>query len=105
MPASEPKATTDTVGELKTMLVDYAKQETVTPLKGIGRYLAWGMAGSLLVTLGVIMLALAGLRALQTETGTNFTGNLSWLPYLIVLGGLLVVVLIAVKAIQGRKSA
>lgn len=28
---------------------------------------------------------LAGLRALQTETGSTFTGNLSWLPYLIVI--------------------
>jgi len=28
---------------------------------------------------------LAALRALQTQTGTAFDGNLSWLPYLIVL--------------------
>jgi len=32
---------------------------------------------------GAVLLLLAGLRALQTETGTSFTGNLSWLPYLI----------------------
>jgi hypothetical protein len=25
------------------------------------------------------------LRALQTETGTTFTGNWSWAPYIIVL--------------------
>ena len=40
---------------------------------------------SLLGSIGVILLMLAGLRALQTETGSTFTGNLSWLPYLIVL--------------------
>jgi hypothetical protein len=33
----------------------------------------------------VILLMLAGLRALQTETGDALDGNLSWLPYLIVL--------------------
>jgi hypothetical protein len=31
------------------------------------------------------MLALAGLRALQTETGTALTGSWSWAPYVIVL--------------------
>ncbi len=104
MSASEPKATTETLTELKDLLVTYAKQETVTPLKNVGRYLAWGLAGSVLVTTGVVLLALAGLRALQTETGSTFTGNLSWIPYLIVLAGLLVVAAIAAKAIQGRKS-
>jgi hypothetical protein len=102
---SDPKSTTETISELKTLLVDYAKQETLTPLKGVGRYLAWGVAGSVLVTTGVVLLALAGLRALQTETGTRFTGNLSWLPYLIVLVGLVLVALAAVKAIQGRKKS
>lgn len=104
MSASEPKATTETLTELKDLLVAYAKQETVTPLKNVGRYLAWGLAGSVLVTTGVVLLALSGLRALQTETGSTFTGNLSWIPYLIVLAGLLVVAAIAAKAIQGRSS-
>ena len=34
--------------------------------------------------LGVVLLLLALLRLLQTETGTTFAGNLSWIPYLIV---------------------
>ena len=104
MSSAEPRSTTDTIGELKTMLVDYAKQETLTPLKGIGRYLGWGIAGSVLMTTGVLLLALAGLRSLQTETGTRFTGNLTWIPYLIVLGGLALVIAVAVWAIQGRKK-
>ena len=33
---------------------------------------------------GAVLLLLALLRALQTETGSSFTGHLSWLPYLIV---------------------
>ena len=33
----------------------------------------------------MILLMLAGLRALQTETGDTFDGNWSWVPYLIVL--------------------
>jgi hypothetical protein len=71
--------------ELWGLTKDYARQETIDPLKGVGRYLAYGGIGALLGSIGVILLMLAGLRALQTETGSTFTGNLSWLPYLIVI--------------------
>jgi hypothetical protein len=76
-----PEIATDLWGLTK----DYARQETVEPLKGVGRYLGYGAAGALLLGIGVILLMLAGLRALQTETGDALDGNLSWLPYLIVL--------------------
>jgi hypothetical protein len=69
----------------------YAKQETLDPLKGAGRWLGLGLAGSVLLIIGSLELILALLRALQTETGSAMTGNLSWLPYLItvVAAGLL----------------
>ncbi len=69
------------------MLLAYAKQETVDPLKGLARYVAWGVLGSLCLGVGTVLLALAGLRVLQDETGTTFTGNWSWAPYAIVLTG------------------
>jgi hypothetical protein len=71
--------------ELWGLTKDYARQETVEPLKGVGRYLGYGATGALLLGIGVILLMLAGLRALQTETGDALDGNLSWVPYLIVL--------------------
>ena len=40
------------------------------------------MAGSVLLMLASISLTLAMLRVLQEETGSTFTGNLSWFPYL-----------------------
>jgi len=70
-------------GDFFQLVVDYAKQETLGPLKSLGRFVAFGVLGSLALTVGAVLLLLAGLRALQTETGTSFTGNLSWLPYLI----------------------
>lgn len=85
MSDQEPKSVPEVANELWALTKDYARQETVDPLKGVGRYLAYGSAGALLGGVGVIVLMLAGLRALQTETGSTFTGNLSWLPYLIVL--------------------
>lgn len=85
MPEPEPKSIPEIATELWALTKDYARQETVDPLKGVGRYLGYGAAGALLGGVGVILLMLAGLRALQTETGDALDGNLSWLPYFIVL--------------------
>ncbi|MGH9027034.1 MAG: phage holin family protein [Acidimicrobiia bacterium] len=86
------------VSELWELIVAYFKQETVVPLKQLGRYVALGLAGSLLLGMGVLFLAMAGLRALQTETGDVFDGNWSWAPYGIVLAVLLFGALITWKA-------
>jgi len=72
------------VKELWELIVAYFKQETVVPLQQLGRYVAFGLLGALLLGTGVVFLATSGLRALQTETGSTFTGNWSWAPYLIV---------------------
>jgi hypothetical protein len=70
-------------GDFFHLVLDYAKQETLGPLKSLGRFLVFGLAGSVALTAGAVLLLLAGLRALQSETGSSFTGHLSWLPYLI----------------------
>ncbi|MBK5222328.1 MAG: hypothetical protein JJE52_05550 [Acidimicrobiia bacterium] len=106
MATSSSKSPADTLASLKTLLVDYAKQETIDPLRGIGRYLGFGLSGAVLVGVGLLMLALAGLRALQTETGSTFTGNLSWIPYLIILAGLGVAIALLARAItRGGRPA
>lgn len=79
------------VTEIWELIVAYTKQETVDPLKSLGRYLAWGLGGALLLGIGGIFLTLAALRALQTETDTTFTGHWSWAPYGIVVIGLLLI--------------
>ena len=86
------KSVPDTLQELKDLLVAYAKQETVDPVKALGRYLGYGLAGSLCMALAGIFLPLALLRALQAETGTALTGNWSWVPYGITLVVVAVVV-------------
>ncbi|MBN2622234.1 MAG: hypothetical protein JXA83_02640 [Acidimicrobiales bacterium] len=85
MPEPESKSMPEVATELWGLTKDYARQETVDPLKGVGRYLGYGALGALLLGVGVILLMLAGLRALQTQTGDTLDGTLSWLPYLIVL--------------------
>lgn len=69
------------VGELTSLVVGYAKQETVDPLKKLIRFVVWGVAGALLVATGGAMLTLAVVRLLQTETGGHLHGSLTWVPY------------------------
>jgi hypothetical protein len=70
------------------LTVDYLKQETVEPLRGLGRFLYMGIAGSFCLAFGILLILLGVLRLLQTETGTALTGDWSWVPYaaVVVLG-------------------
>jgi hypothetical protein len=98
------KSPQQTIQELKDLVVAYFKQETLDPLKGLGRYLLFGLLAALLLGTGVFFLAMSGLRALQTETGTTFTGNWSWAPYGIVVAVLLALAGIAWTA-RSRRNA
>ncbi|HET8647579.1 MAG TPA: hypothetical protein VFO85_18925 [Vicinamibacteria bacterium] len=102
MPDPEPKSLPQVATELWEMTKDYARQETIAPLKDVGRYVGYGLGGALLGALGVIMLVLAALRALQTETGARFTGSWSWAPYAIVLVGASVLIALAVSRITKK---
>lgn len=91
------------VGELWQLFVDYLKQETIVPVKDLGRFLAKGLAGSLLLSVGLVLLMVAGLRALQTETGSALDGNWSFVPYLIVLVVAAIIAGLAAQAIGSHK--
>jgi hypothetical protein len=92
------------VQELWDLVVAYARQETVEPLKGLGRFVAFGVGGSLLVGIGVVLLLLGGLRALQEEATSTFDGNWSWAPYLLTLVAAVIVIGLAVWAVgRGAK--
>ncbi len=67
------------------LTVDYLKQEVVDPLRGLGRFLYMGIAGSFFVAFGLLLILLGVLRLLQTETGTALTGDWSWVPYAVVV--------------------
>ncbi len=86
--------------ELWELLRDYAKQETIDPLRQLGRYLGFGVGGSLLIAFGSILMGLATLRFLQTQTGDFFLGWRSVLPYVIVLFELALVAGASVVAAQ-----
>jgi hypothetical protein len=78
------------------LTVDYVKQETIDPLRGIGRFLSMGIAGAFFLAFGIFLILIGILRLLQTETGTALTGNWSWVPYAVVLVLAVLVVAVAV---------
>ncbi len=94
----------ETIAELKELVVAYFKQEAIEPLAGLRRYIGFGLLGATLLGLGVLFLGMAGLRALQTETGSRFTGSWSWAPYAITVLGLLLGAAVTWKARTGRST-
>ena len=74
------------------LTVDYLKQEVVAPLRGLGRFLYMGIAGSFFLAFGLLLILLGVLRLLQTETGSALEGDWSWVPYAatVVLGAVVI---------------
>jgi hypothetical protein len=81
------KGPADHLDELKELVIGYARQETVDPLKSLGRYLGFGIAGSVLIGSGVCLSLLGLLRLLQSldvfAGGTP--GAMSLSPYAVTL--------------------
>ena len=87
------------IGELIDYVKTYAKQETVGPLRGAGRWLAFGAAGALALGLGLSLLLLGVLRLVQTEWGWTQSAGRSWLPYVIVLIATVLLLVLALTRI------
>jgi hypothetical protein len=87
--------------ELRSLLVRYVKEETIKPLKDLGRFLLWGTVGSVFVAFGAALLLLGSLRYLQWQFPV-LDGSLSWLPYVIVAAlSLIVIGLTAWRVVSG----
>ena len=93
--ADARKSPTENAQEAFDLVKAYAIQETADPLRGVGRYLKWGVPGAVLIGLGLLFLALAGLRGLQQvdtfNGGGDGTGWFVWAPYAIVFAGAAIV--------------
>ncbi|MBC8364495.1 MAG: hypothetical protein H8E59_05805 [Actinobacteria bacterium] len=68
--------------DLVALLKRYLRQETVDPLRSIGRTLLFGVFGSLLVGAGAVLISIGALRLLQGWSPLDATW--SFLPYLVV---------------------
>jgi len=100
---SSDKSMQTLISELWDLIVRYAKQETLDPLKTLFRFVAWGLAGSACLALGTTLISIGILRLVQQELAPHLTGNWSWVPYLILVAFAGVVIGLLVRAIGGEK--
>ena len=85
------------------MLRSYFVQETVGPLRGLGRYVLFGLIGAVGVSLGVVFAALALVRVLQAETDV-FNANWSFVPHVAGAAFLLLAIAALVRAIRPKHT-
>ena len=91
---AKPRNPTGDARELVDLVIAYAKQETLEPLKGLGKKAALGLGGALLLGIGGIFCSVAALRAMQSETEFFEEHNLSYVPYFLTVVILVVLSLI-----------
>ena len=89
--------------EVRDLFVRYFKEQTVQPLKDLGRFVAFGALGSIFVGFGLVIGLLGILRMLQWLFPV-FAGTLSWIPYLVVVVLAAVGLFIVIKRIFAGTS-
>jgi hypothetical protein len=91
-------ASTNSIAETVQMVKDYARQETIDPLKTAGRWIGFGLMGAVLIGLATAFLSLGLIRLVQTEWPGTFGGRWTHLaPYGF---GLLLCLLVAALAFR-----
>ena len=93
------------IGQVIDLVKEYARQETLGPIKGAGRWLAAGAAGAALLGIGCVFLVLGVLRMVQNEFGRSFRGSwVTMLPYLFAFVASLAVIGVAAWRISKKKT-
>ena len=93
----------NSVGEVVDFVKVYVRQETLGPLKGAGRWLAFGAVGALALAISVAFFVLGLLRMVQHEFARTFHGRwMGLLPYLFALVTCTVVIGLAVSRINKK---
>ena len=59
------------VTELRDLVVQYFQQQTLIPLQKLGRYIGFGVLGSLLLGFGVLFLGMSGCGRSRTRPATR----------------------------------
>lgn len=94
----------ESANEVFGLVRDYAKQETIDPLKGLLGYVKRAFPGALLVAIGVVELMVFVLRLAQSEGSDVFDGRWSFAPYLITLVVAGIVLLLAKRGMSSKAS-
>lgn len=100
----EAKSTGEVVSELWSLVKDYGKQETIDPLKNLGRFVGFGSGAALCFGIAGTMVTLAIMRVMQVEGRRWLSGNWSWVAYLVALVVTSLTAVLALKQIKKGKA-
>ena len=95
---SPTRGTPATFSEVVDLVRAYVRQQTVSPLRGVWRWVGFGLFGGILLVIGLVFMALGGLRGLQTISALD--GRWSFVPYFAVLLASLVILSVAKSRIS-----
>ena len=65
------------------LVVSYAKQETIEPLRGAMRWILWGLASMAFICTGLVFLVLGVVRLSQDVLGESFQHSWSFVSYFV----------------------
>ena len=95
-PRERKKTQSEQIAETVQMVKDYARQETLDPVKTAGKWIGFGMLGAVLIGFGTAFLTLGLLRLVQTEWPSTFDGR--WTRMVPYLFALVLCIIVAVAA-------
>ena len=101
----QAKSTGEVVSELWGLLKDYGKQETIDPLKHLGRFIGFGAGAMLCFGIAGTLAAMAIMRIMQVEGRRWLNGNLSILVYVVALAVTCLAAYLSVKQIKKGKAS
>lgn len=82
------------------LVVSYAKQETIEPLRGAMRWILWGLASMAFICTGLVFLVLGVVRLSQDVLGESFQHSWSFVSYFVGVFACGVVVAFALTSIK-----
>lgn len=98
-------APSDHITDVVDSVKQYARQETIEPLKGAARWVAVGSLAATCLGLAMVFLALGVLRLSQDLGGSVLDGSWSFVHYLITLAVVGALVAISISRISQRSLA
>ena len=82
------------------LVVSYAKQETIEPLRGAMRWILWGLASMAFICTGLVFLVLGVVCLSQDVLGESFQHSWSFVSYFVGVLACGVVVAFALTSIK-----
>lgn len=98
-------STTDHVTDVVDTVKQYARQETLDPLRGAVRWLLFGVVGAVCIGISLVLLVAGVLRLSQDLLDTQLDGAWSFVHYVIAAVFSIVLVILALSRIQKKSLA